>query len=234
MNPGLNPSEIPIQVLEQVRQFQSRNKLSLYFPDIGPRRRELYPKHMEFFAAGAQHKERAFIAGNRVGKTDAGSYETTLHLTGDYPAWWIGKRFEHATKAWAAGDTNKTVREILQEKMLGKPGQYGTGMIPADSLVRVTTKQGIAEAVDTVYVKHKSGNVSVLKFKSYQEGRLSFQGDGIHFGWMDEECPEEIYDETLTRTMTTNGSVILTFTPLEGLTPTVLRFLPGGQMPKAA
>ena len=26
-----------------------------------------------------------FIAGNRVGKTDAGAYEVTLHLTGVYP-----------------------------------------------------------------------------------------------------------------------------------------------------
>jgi len=63
------------------------------FPSTGPLRRELYPKHLEFFRAGAAHKERAFIAGNRCGKTVAGGYETTLHLTGLYPDWWEGRRF---------------------------------------------------------------------------------------------------------------------------------------------
>ena len=58
-----------------------------YFPDDGPYRRALYPKHLQFFAAGAAHRTRAFLAGTRVGKSAAGAYETALHLTGDYPAW---------------------------------------------------------------------------------------------------------------------------------------------------
>jgi hypothetical protein len=36
-------------------------------------RRELYPKHLEFFARQARTtSERVFIAGNRVGKTVRG------------------------------------------------------------------------------------------------------------------------------------------------------------------
>jgi len=38
----------------------------------------------------------------------------------------------------------------------------------------------------------------------------------------------EIYTEFVMRTLTTNGLVWLTFTPLMGLTPLVLEFLPGG------
>lgn len=42
------------------------------FPDTGPVSFDKYPKHMDFFAAGASARERLFMAGNRVGKTEAG------------------------------------------------------------------------------------------------------------------------------------------------------------------
>jgi phage terminase large subunit-like protein len=207
-----------------------RNKLARMFPAEGPFRRELYPKHLQFFAAGKEHMERAFIAGNRTGKTEAGAYEMALHLTGLYPDWWEGRRFPFAIKAWAAGDTAKTVRDIIQEKLLGKPGEHGTGMIPGDLIIHKTAKQGMAEAIDTIYVKHVSGGRSAVTLKTYMEGRESFQGAGIDFCWLDESVEAPIYDECLIRLMTTEGALILTFTPLQGLTEIVLRFLPGGKM----
>lgn len=221
---------------ELLRHRRARDKIRTYFPDTGPLRRELYPKHLEFFRAGREHSERLFLAGNRVGKTDAGAYETTLHLTGQYPDWWEGHRFTRAIQGWAAGDTHKTVREILQEKLLGPRGAYGTGMIPASALVGVTCKQGLAEAVDTIYVRHVSGEVSRLVLKSYEERRKAFQGAGLDWVWLDEEAPEEIYVECLMRLMVAGGLIILTFTPLLGLTPLVLRFLPSvtGQPAKRA
>jgi phage terminase large subunit-like protein len=170
--------------------------------------------------------ERCFMAGNRVGKTEAAAYEVTLHLTGLYPDWWEGRRFANAVTAWAAGDTSQTVRDILQEKLLGRAGAHGTGMIPGDRIVKVTPKRGLAEAVDTIYVRHVSGGISAVTLKSYQEGRESFQGVGVDVVWLDEEVPDSIYIEALTRLLTTQGILMLTFTPLKGLTDVVLRFLP--------
>jgi phage terminase large subunit-like protein len=46
--------------------------------------------------------------------------------------------------------------------------------------------------------------------------------------WFDEEVPMDIYMEGLTRLLTTCGIMMLTFTPLNGLTEVVLRFLPAG------
>ena len=172
------------------------------------------------------------MAGQRVGKTDAGAYETTVHLTGEYPDWWVGKRFDHAVKCWAAGDTNRTVREIIQEKLLGKLSEPGCGMIPGSLITHRTTKQGIAEAIDTIYVKHVSGGTSSVTLKSYQEGRESFYGASIDFAWADEEPDQGIWTEMCVRTMTCDGACILTFTPLAGLSSVVLSFLPNG-MPGA-
>jgi hypothetical protein len=40
-----------------------------------------------------QHRERCFMAAKCVGKSVVGVYETTVHLTRDYPPWWEGRRF---------------------------------------------------------------------------------------------------------------------------------------------
>ena len=212
---------------------RARNKISLFYPDAGPLRRELYPKHLAFFRAGADHRERAAIAANRTGKTEGlGGYEITCHLTGEYPPWWEGRRFSTPIKSIAAGTTSKTVRDILQEKMLGPLSALGTGMIPGDRLIHTVRKPGVADAIELAYVHHVSGGNSVLNFKSYDQGREGFQGTEQHVVWMDEEPPMEIYGECLMRTSTVNGLVILTFTPLQGLTALVQSFLSGDKMPE--
>lgn len=216
-----------IQLLEEKeRRAQTRKLFSLY-PDEGPRRRELYKKHLEFFNAGSIHQERAAIAANRCGKTTMSCYETTLHLTGIYPEWWDGKRFDHPVDWWAAGDTSETTRDILQFEFLGHVGQFGTGMIPKDTLIGdPTRRRGIPDAIDTIRVKHAAGGISSLGFKSYDQGREKFQGTARHGISLDEEPSAAIYYECLARLMTTNGIMICTFTPLRGISDIVFRFMP--------
>jgi len=52
-----------------------------------------YPKQAQFFATGQRFRERGFFAGNQVGKTEAGGYQTALHLTGLYPQDCQGRSF---------------------------------------------------------------------------------------------------------------------------------------------
>jgi phage terminase large subunit-like protein len=213
-----------------------RTKLYRLYPDTGPLRRDLYPKHMEFFAAGAIHQERAFIAGNRVGKTYAGCYEVACHLIGWYPDWWVGRRFSRPISAWASGEDTKAVRESLQITLVGPSSAIGTGLIPGANIVGTTARGGVPEAIDAVAVKHKDG-VSRLVFKTYDQGRESFQASKVDVMLFDEEPPIAIYTEGLTRTMSTvpgepSGIVICTFTPLRGLSGTVLLYLPGGKPPE--
>ncbi len=66
--------------------------------------RSQYKKHLEFFRAGKDYRERCFMAANRVSKTlGGGGYEIACHLTGLYPHWWKGRQFEQPVRAWAAG-----------------------------------------------------------------------------------------------------------------------------------
>ena len=208
-------------------KIEARRKITTLFPPSGPLRRDLYPKHMQFFEASKASMEVAFMAANRVGKSIAGGVAASFHLTGDYPDWWPGRRFDCPTDAWACGDTGETCRDIVQLALLGPKGDFGTGLIPGASIIGdPTAKRGLADAVDTIRIRHKSGGLSQIGLKSYDQGRRKFQGTAKHFIWDDEEPPEDVYTEQLIRLMTTNGIMMATFTPLQGLSKVALRFLP--------
>lgn len=221
--------------------FQRFHKFEALFPDDGPFRRELYPKHVEFFRVGKTFRERCFMAANRVGKTVAGAYEMTCHLTGRYPDWWEGKRFAKPIQAWAAGDTNETTRDIIQLELLGavvtgdagRKTMDGSGMVPRDCLGQPKWKQGVQDLVDTIPIRHITGGWSFIGFKSFDQGRRSFQGTAKHVIWLDEECPLDVYGECMMRVATTRGILMTTFTPLSGLSETVLQFLSDDQRPGA-
>lgn len=197
--------------------------------------RVLYRPHMAIMAAGAVHRERLFLAGSRTGKTTAASFEVTCHLTGRYPAWWTGRRFDRPITVWCAGATAQSTRDILQSELLGPVEDVRmhkwTGMIPAWTIEGVTHKAGgIADCLDQVWIKHARGGRSAMQFKAFDQGIRAFQGTrGIDLVWEDEECPADVYEESVMRTMTTNGIVIVTFTPLHGLTEFLQHYLESSQ-----
>lgn len=219
-----------LELLDAERRF---NKLARWFPDKGPCRRELYAKHMAFITAGATTRERAFIGGNSVGKTELGAFETACHATGRYPDWWTGYRFDGAIPIWVAGDTTETVRDIVQAKLFGDvakdPALLGTGMIPRDAIdadsLRFRSNTG--HALDFARVRNVRGGWSRISLKSYDQGRRSFQGTEIPFIWLDEEEKEGagVYGECIVRGRGTAGKIILTFTPLRGWTSVVDGFM---------
>ena len=197
----------------------AQNKLADYKP---------YPKQLTFHAAGADDdvRERLLIAGNQLGKTVAGSFEAAMHLTGRYPAWWDGVRFNGPTTGWAASTTGQGTRDTVQRLLLGKPGEWGTGAVPKADLIECKRASGgVPDCVDTITVKHVSGGTSRLTFKTYDQGRERWQGETLSFVWFDEEPPPAIYTEGLTRTNATGGIAWMTFTPLMGMSDVVRRFL---------
>lgn len=200
----------------------SRNRLANYKP---------YEKQFEFHAAGALYRERLLMAANQVGKTLSASAEVAMHLTGRYPAWWTG---HIATPGawWCAGVTSESTRDNPQRLLLGRGTNWGTGMIPRDAIKGwPAMRRGVVGAVDSVLVRHGGGGdvqagESSLGFKSYDQGREKFQGETLEGAWADEECDEDIYTELLTRTNVGLKPILMTFTPLMGMSNVVRRFYP--------
>ena len=175
---------------------------------------------------GMPHQERALIAANQVGKTFGAGCEVAMHLTGIYPEWWQGRRFTKAPVGWVAGVTGEATRDNPQRILLGRPGEWGTGTIPKARLSHVQkAPHRVADAVDYILVNHASGGLSRVYFKAYDQGREKFQGETLDFGWCDEEPPEDVYIEFLTRLNVTQGPMMLTFTPLLGMSSVVKRFI---------
>src|SRR6266702_3106816 len=184
-----------------------------------------YEKQAAFHEAGAGQRERLFMAGNQLGKTTAGAAEVAFHATGLYPAWWQGRRFAGPTVGWAAGITAETTRDTVQRLLLGRPRGANLGLVPDRLVEKVASVYTMAGATDTVMVRHVTGGLSVLAFKSYEKGRAKWQGESLDYVWFDEEPPQDVYSEGLTRISATGGIVFMTFTPLLGMSEVVRRFL---------
>ncbi len=203
---------------ERVRRIR-RNRLADYQP---------YAKQREFHEAGAIHRERLLMAANQVGKTLAGGAEVAMHLTGHYPDWWRGRRFDKPTRGWVGSVTGEVTRDNAQRVLVGNPrdrAAWGEGMIPGDNLGRVSLRSGIPDALDGVLVKHATGGWSSLGFKTYEAGRTKWQGETLDFVWFDEEPPMDVYMEGLTRTNASGGVVFITFTPIFGMSEVVHMFM---------
>jgi len=214
----LLPGESAALLAEAINEL-ARFKLADYQP---------YAKQIEFHTLGADFtvRERLLIAGNQLGKTVAGSFECAMHLTGLYPEDWEGAVFNEPVTGWAASETSQGTRDTVQRLLLGPVGAWGTGAIPADRILKIQrASHGVADAVETILVRHETGGVSRVTLKTYDQGRERWQGETLDFVWFDEEPPEDIYIEGLTRTNATQGIVWVTFTPLKGMSDVVKRFL---------
>lgn len=196
-----------------------RNRLAAYKP---------YAKQREFHTKGAEFRERLFMAGNQLGKTWSGAAEMAMHLTGRYPDWWTGRRFNYAIRAICGSESAELTRKGIQRLLIGPPelrDEWGTGMIPHDCLKDTSMKQGVPDAISSATVRHVCGDYSVIQFNSYDQGRTKWQADTIDVAWLDEEPPQPVYSEALTRTNATGGLVYVTFTPLLGMSEVVKRYL---------
>lgn len=216
--PSAQQSALLEKLTAEKDRRQRTNRLKHYHP---------YPKQKEFHEAGA-YRERLFMAGNQLGKTLGGAAECSMHLTGQYPDWWRGRRFDKPVILIAGSESAELTRDGVQRLLIGPPDreeEWGTGFIPQATIMARTRRMGVSNALDTVTVKHVSGGASTLYLKSYDQGRSKWQANTVDFVWFDEEPPEDVYFEGITRTNATKGSVMVTFTPLKGMSSVVARFL---------
>lgn len=231
------------ELLTEADRRDSRKLFENMFPDKDTAwrghimySRNKYSRHMAFLAATGTFREVAMMAANRSGKTQTGAYAITVWTTGMYPDWWDAmgcKRFPGPVRVWISGKTNETTRDILQDRLLGRAididgrkGFNGEGMVPGHLLSDPTWRAGLTNSIDTVRVLHTSGRHSTIGAKSYTQGRTSFEGTSQDVIWLDEEPPLDVHTECLTRTATTNGIIIATYTPLMGMSEVAMRFLP--------
>lgn len=228
---SVSPSDLAelLTLVEELDKREEYSGIAKWFRPDSPYSINNLPKHAAFIAATRDYREILLLGGNRSGKTSIGAYICTVLATGLYPSWWTGVRYDGPVEIWACGKTGQSTRDTVQEALMGRVGAWGTGMIPAHLIGRTTKAKGTSDLLDTVEVIHTSGKVSIIGFKTYKQDAPSFYGSKKHLVWLDEPCPEDIYNECLIRTSVLpggyEGRLIHTITPKEGMTRLLADFL---------
>ena len=203
-----------------VRDEMEFNQLKYFRP---------FEHQRKFFATGGSPR-RGILAANRIGKTVSTCYETAYHLTGLYPSWWPknAKRFIKPITVFVAGEGWEQVARVLQDELIGTKDvkirdHIGTGAVPRDCIVQDTMRCDGANILG-IEIKHISGANSYLLFGNYTQEVRNLQGFKLDLVIFDEQPPDDVFSELVTRTATTQGQVLCSFTPLKGLNGLVSKF----------
>jgi phage terminase large subunit-like protein len=183
---------------------------------------EPYPVQRDVIAATLDHTEVAVRMGNQQGKSYCMSAICSAFATGIYPDDWPGRKFDKPTRGWIVGESMQAVRDVAQKYLIGDSTE--PGFIPPDRIGKVTLGHGPGGGIDVLEIRHLSGGISRIGFKSYEQGREKLQGETLDWCWTDEEPPMEAYYECLARLIKTNGLMLVSFTPLHGSNRIVPRF----------
>lgn len=176
-------------------------------------------KQLEFHKASNYALVRCLFGANRSGKTFAGIIEVCMHATGNYPANWEGRRFDHPTSGWVVSTDYKASRDIVQDYIVGSSRKKG--LILSKDLASIKKLSGSSGAIDFINIQHKSGGISQMIFMSYQAKVDAFKGVQRDYVLLDEEPPMQIYSECVMRLTNTegtgpNGLMLVTMTPQKG------------------
>lgn len=220
--------------LTEAEQIELEKLLELQLAD-GLDNISLYLWQRKFIAATAGYRQCLLMAANRVGKTYLGCFMDACHATGRYPDEWEGHRFDHAPLIWCLGYSGEKCRDILQTALFGSysNGVFSGGLISPDYIVG-SVSGGTPKLASEVHVKWEGSNgetgISKIQFKSYSQGQHALMGDNVDWYHSDEESKDAtIWPQILTRTASGDngrgGRGILTFTPENGMTELVTKFM---------
>lgn len=139
---------------------------------------------------------RIFIifGGNRSGKSVTGA-SIVAEIFSKY----------HSKKIWCATESDLSIK-VQQAKL----EEY----IPKDCIFN--SDFNVSRGWKNNLILSKTH--SKIWFKTYQQERKAYQGESLDLIWFDEECPWDIFQESLARVMDRNGMILFTFTSLMGFT----------------
>ena len=134
-----------------------------------------------------------------IGKSFGEAAEVSWHLTGKYPSWYTGHRFEKPILAWCVWITGDSTRKVLQKELFGTESakdnkSLGTGAIPRDCIdFDNLEKDGNIIKIGKVKHYDRFGNhdgFSTIEFRSTQQGEHVLMGATVDYIWLDKLlCP---------------------------------------------
>lgn len=184
-------------------QARRKSRLNNYNKDLVHQKQMLFHKCLK--------NNRWVFGGNRSGKTECGAVETVWLARGIHPY----RKNRKNVFGWVVSLTQQVQRDVAQKKVLS----YLSSADIVDAVMVSGRRDSLDNGViDQLFVKNALGGVSVIGFKSCDQGREKFQGASLDFVWFDEEPPKDVYDECKMRLLDKCGCMFGTMTPLKGMT----------------
>jgi phage terminase large subunit-like protein len=138
-------------------------------------------------------RNRWIFAGNKAGKTYANAHECACFAMGWHPFRGV---IETPNIGWVISPDSLLSKEIMEPPIREFLGDHNIKSWSVKDRTMVLR------------------NGSVIVFKSADAGVIKFTGRNIRWAAIDEDCPEDIYKETLMRTFQSKGDIWGTITPL--------------------
>ena len=186
--------------LEAIATLTSRLREAARTPNINGYKP--HPKQLEFHSSPT--KGRAFLGGNRSGKTKGGSAEITWWAQGNHP--YLATPRPPVFLRAIAVDYIQGVEKIIKPAI--------AQMVPPSMLKNGSWEDSYSSSLRTLTLT----NGSFIEFMSYDQDLDKFAGTSRHAIWFDEEPPQSIFNENMMRLIDTDGSWWMTMTPVNGMT----------------
>lgn len=157
--------------------------------------------------------------GNRSGKSK-GAARTVMTVL----------RREEEARAWGLHSTNRMsidyqqpyLEELLAPELRGQKIQTATTYIAFKSQTGFSAASGVG--------KFTLPNRSDMSFLNYEMDRTTIEGGNLRIVWPDELVPPDWVATMEFRIAEKNGFMPITFTPVNGYTPTVAMFQDGAEV----
>lgn len=159
-----------------------------------------HPGQLPFHCSTA--KIRAMFGGNRSGKTEAGAAETGFYSKQSQE--YRSRPIRKDVKILVGSESNEYNRDIIVPKL--------RKWIPKSHIIKeVRIQRGFVDF-------WQLSNGGIIKFKNYEQEADKWAGDDYDLIWLDEQPPHDIWKECLLRIIDRDGGILLTMTPIKGMT----------------
>ena len=148
----------------------------------------------------SRSRRRIVVAGNRTGKTEGTMRDILWTARGNHPY----RKTRRASVIWVGSPDYPSYLRFHRPAF--------DEWCPPGWIIG-----SFHESEKYVDIRRVDGGKCRIFFLSYDMPRTKWQGAGVDGIWLDEECPEDILAECLARIVTTQGWIILTFTPVSGV-----------------
>lgn len=158
---------------------------------------------------GERFRFYLYYGGNGAWKSFVGAYLTVLmalwYDTKKYNLPFIGSK----KNIWICTKSGSNVKSTIAPYLLG---DYSKTRIPPEEIEKITQDNGILKAI-------KLKNWCEIHIKTYDQGQENVQGGNPDWMWLDEEpTNEDVWSELKARTRKIECEMVITMTPLNGLT----------------